>query len=69
MSGAEHTGHCVLCTPAGHGNRDEYAQIPMELEVDGDVLGADVRVCDQHYRVIERVVRIENDRYTNSEDD
>lgn len=65
----DHAGHCVLCTPAAHANRDEHAQIPMELEVDGDILGADVRVCDQHYRVIERVVKIENDRYTHPSTD
>lgn len=52
--GVQHKGHCVLCTPAPHGNRDEFGKVSMQI----DDLEADVRVCREHFRVIERCLRI-----------
>lgn len=54
MSGGEHQGHCVLCTPAPHGNRDEFDRVGMEI----DGMEGDVRVCREHFGVIERCIRI-----------
>lgn len=68
---SDRKGHCVLCTPAAHGNRDEHDTVTVELEVEAldDVLEGDVRVCKQHRGAIRRCLIAQSDEYQHPEDD
>lgn len=67
----DQTGHCVLCTPAAHGNRDEHDTVTIAVEVEAlnDVLEGDVRVCKQHLGAIRRCLIAQSDEYEYPEDD
>jgi len=69
MADGEHTGHCVVCMAGHQRTREEYAQVPMGVEVGGEPLRGDVRVCEQHYNQIRRALICASDEYAYPEDD
>lgn len=67
--GTDRTGHCVLCSVSPRAPYDEHTRVPMEVELDGDVLNSDVRVCEQHYDVIRRCLIVQSDDHEYPGDD
>jgi len=69
MSDDEHTGHCVPCMAGHQRTREEYARVPVGVEVDGEPLRGDVRVCKAHYDQIRRALICDSEEYDYPEDD
>ncbi|WP_226043326.1 hypothetical protein [Natrinema sp. DC36] len=67
--GGEPTGHCVLCSVSPDAPRDEHTTVPMEIELEGDVLEGDVRVCEPHYDTIRRCLIVQSDAHEYPDDD
>jgi len=69
MSEDDHTGYCVPCMAGHQRTRDEYARIPIGVEIDGQPLRGEVRVCKRHYDQIRRALICASEDYEYPEDD